>query len=143
MSVSDNAFIQYLENERKYEGLQLKLTQKKIASLEKALSALKRKIPEDEDEQPHPHEEEEEEEDDDSPKTKKPKKAKKPVDGPCSGRVWLNEKKCPGADAKRGRYPERDATDFRNTWFDVDGKKTKKVLCVSCKNEYQKWKKNK
>ena len=144
MSVSDNAFVQYLENEEKFENLQLKLTQKKLASLNKAITALKRNY--DDNEEPQPHEEDEEDEaEEDQPQKKKPKskKPKKEVVGPCAGRVWLGEDECPGAEANRGRNAERDAKIFKNTRFDIDGKKFTKVLCVSCKNEYAKWKQNK
>lgn len=119
------------------------LNQKKITNYTlKKLREQKRKL---QDDVLEPHEDgddDDEEKHENKTTPQKKKKPKKTIQGPCSGRVWLGGDNCPGADANRGRNPEKDANTFVNTFFtDSTGKKNKKVLCVSCKREYGKWKK--
>lgn len=94
--------------------------------------------------EPHVEEEEEEEETPTEKKRKSSDKKKPPakkaaLEGPCAGRVWLNESECPGADAKRGRNPEADAHIFLGAIYE----KKRYMLCKSCKNEYTASKKKK
>ena len=102
-----------------------------------------------------PHEEEEEvsfgednkrkrspkdKEESSTPKEKKPRKVASPVEGPCEGRIWLDTtalQECPGAEAGRGRNPEKDANTFERKVFN----KKRHVFCKSCGKELIAYKK--
>lgn len=100
----------------------------------------KRRLLEDDDEEsePQPHVEERQTSKSASgakPEKKKPKKAAAPIEGPCEGRIWLDPpSSCPGAEAGRGKNPERDAQIFERAVYE----KKRHVFCRSCKNEYKK-----
>lgn len=74
------------------------------------------------------------------PKEKKPRKVAPPVEGPCEGRIWLEDadsRECPGAEAGRGRNPEKDANTFARKVFN----KKRHIFCKSCGKELTAYKK--
>ena len=136
--MSEGVLVQYLKD-------QIKVHKRALTSIEK-----KRKSIDEEIDHLEPHEDEdydecEEGEDEDEVTKRSPPKKKKPkkvIEGPCAGLLWEDEAPCPGAEAKRGRFPERDANTFNNTRLVIDGVKSTRVLCTSCKKDYTKYKKS-